>query len=594
MHNRKKKHMKYVNLHPEKIYIDILRKAIEGMTHETSNLLLGYIRSRSYEKLVDWASCQSPQKYDSPENYFQAASVASLIKKVPFPKELTPSLTPRESAVDKFIAAEERCRTFNKVLPSLDRSSITLHARYFIESVIGSDPDFIGILSKSDISSGACIGVHGNKTNVARKLLSSHWTVSQGAMPYGLLMCYMNDHMRNVLGSFTDSDIELRSAYRRKLTITNSNRVSFVPKTAKVDRPIAVEPFLNTMLQGAVDKFMKKRLRRRASIDLTDQTRNQELARLGSLPVLNPYVTIDLEAASDSLSIELVRLLLPPMWFALLADLRSEYYTLDGKEFLYEKFCSMGNGFCFPLETLIFSSLIYGTIRSKQSYWPDMTSRESRTIDTEILDFSAYGDDLIVRQEHSHDVCDTLEAYGLKVNSEKSHLEGPFRESCGADWFLGQDVRPVVLTKWLSTESTLMALHNAFYRSPVCEAFGFDIQELLRKESKLTLVRPGREPGDTCFSVPIDIFMHSKKSFWDRSIYQWRWRELTPVPKEDKTIARKEGFARALNYAALSGLKSDMGFVLRYSESKRLTSVCRPYRDDYHGCSFSSVYEAPV
>jgi len=51
-----------------------------------------------------------------------------------------------------------------------------------------------------------------------------------------------------------------------------------------------------------------------------------------------------------------------------------------------------------------------------------------------------FGDDIIVPVDHVHSVIRSLEYFGLKVNSRKSFWNGQFRESCGREYYAGQDV----------------------------------------------------------------------------------------------------------------------------------------------------------
>ena len=116
-----------------------------------------------------------------------------------------------------------------------------------------------------------------------------------------------------------------------------------------------MEPLLNGFVQKGTDLEMR-RLLRKVGIDLSDQSHNQRLAKRGSEGGFNPYCTIDLSAASDSLSYEVVKSFLPAEWFEYLCDIRAPRFLLAGADHTerYEKFCSMGNGFCFPLQTLLF------------------------------------------------------------------------------------------------------------------------------------------------------------------------------------------------------------------------------------------------
>lgn len=592
MHQRKKKSPSWAIPNPGLAYFTLLRKAIESTNSQDKEQLLGYVRSRSIRNLIEWASGVKPQLYVSPSSYFSDAGLAGLIKKVPFPPSLKTGFNPRETAIEKFREAEARCSSFNSKSWRYKNKSTTLHAQRYIRSIIGDSPHVVSILREMSVPSGACLGVHGSKTNHARKLLADVWTVTPRALNYGRVMCGLNDKLVNVLtGSFDPDPEAFSSAFARRVSITSSNRVSFVPKTAKVDRPIAVEPFINSMLQGCVDTFLRNRLHSRGGINLRDQTRNQELARQGSLGGSNPYSTIDLEAASDSLSIGLVKLLLPSQWYAFLADLRSDSYSLDGKTYVYHKFCSMGNGFCFPLESLIFAALIYGTMMSRVSFLPD-GRKGAQPINAEVLDFSVYGDDIVVRQDLAHSVCETFHAYGLVVNSEKSFITGPFRESCGADWYLGQDVRPVVLTRFITTVFEACALHNSYYRSQSAEYWGAILQNHIRDSYPGFFMRPGREPGDTAFSVPLDVAMTNPRVRYRRPEQNWSWEELLALPVTDSLEGYvDEDLARVLNFSMMAGSKSHSPWNLRYTSKRVKSRICRPFRDDFHGLSFSQVTE---
>jgi len=204
-----------------------------------------------------------------------------------------------------------------------------------------------------------------------------------------------------------------------RFDITTENRITTVPKNIKTDRTIACEPMGNLPFQLAVDGYLKSRLRR-VGIDLSDQSRNQEAARIGSID--GSLATIDLSMASDTLSINTVASLLPDDWFSILMKLRSPCYSGAFGSGVYEKFSSMGNGFTFTLETLIFWALA----KAVGSVEP-----------------LVYGDDIIVESCISERLVRVLKFFGFATNNEKTFTKGPFRESCGADWYEGTNVRPI-------------------------------------------------------------------------------------------------------------------------------------------------------
>lgn len=241
-------------------------------------------------------------------------------------------------------------------------------------------------------------------------------------------------------------------------------KVMFVPKNAKTLRSIVIEPVVNSFFQKGVGSVLRERLLR-TGIDLTDQSRNQDLARQGSEN--GSLATIDLSMASDCLATELVHLLLPSDWADFLAQLRTQHVLLpqsvtpellgahdlsqysepDGSYSL-RKFSSMGNGFTFELESLIFFGLCYAACVISE-------------VDTQ--EIGVYGDDLIVPVAAVACLDQLLSFCGFSFNTEKSFSEGRFRESCGSDFLDGFDIRPFY-QKTLISDRSLFVMHNWFIR----------------------------------------------------------------------------------------------------------------------------------
>lgn len=234
-------------------------------------------------------------------------------------------------------------------------------------------------------------------------------------------------------------------------------KLQFVPKNAKTYRSIVVEPILNSFAQKGVGDYLKGRLHL-VGVHLDDQSRNQRLARKGSLD--GSLCTVDLSSASDTISKEVVNDLLPYDWVSFLGSLRSGTVSYRGTAYPLEKFSSMGNAFTFELETLIFWSIAQACCNF---------CRES------VVDVAVYGDDIIVPTGVYETLVQVLDWFGFEVNLSKSFHRGLFRESCGSDWFFGFDVRPYY-QKTLITGETLFTLHNFYARR-----FDFDMCESVKK-----------------------------------------------------------------------------------------------------------------
>jgi hypothetical protein len=109
----------------------------------------------------------------------------------------------------------------------------------------------------------------------------------------------------------------------------------------------------------------------------------------------------------------------------------------------------MGNGFTFSLESLIFYAVAY-------------CCTEYLNADTSFV--SVYGDDVIIPTPVFELLSEVLGFYGFVVNTKKSHYDSPFRESCGAHYFLGFDVKPIYLKGRVSSLLAVYRLANAIRR----------------------------------------------------------------------------------------------------------------------------------
>lgn len=221
--------------------------------------------------------------------------------------------------------------------------------------------------------------------------------------------------------------------------IVPGNRIAFVPKDWKRLRQIAVEPSLNMFVQQGIGSVMLNRLRL-FGVNLTDQSRNRRLAQKGSHD--GTLATIDLKDASSRICYALVKDLLPRDWMALLDAVRSPWGLLpDGSHMRYHSFSTQGNGYTFPLESLVFWAVLKAALPRRAV-------------------LSVYGDDIIVETKHYRRALTALAAIGAIVNETKSFAEGPFRESCGGDYISGVPVRPVFYKEPAAAPSDVACLHN--------------------------------------------------------------------------------------------------------------------------------------
>jgi hypothetical protein len=210
-------------------------------------------------------------------------------------------------------------------------------------------------------------------------------------------------------------------------------QASLVAKRWNKRRMICPNTSTGGLYTNGLGKVYERRLRD-AGYDLsTLPDIHRVLARESSIS--NESATVDQVSASDNISVRLFELLFPKRW--VFATLKGRLSTIEiGKTSIScDTLSTMGIGFTFPVQTLIFLSLAKGCLLH---YEESGRKVRNRTI-------SCFGDDLIIPCELKGLLLQIFETLNLHVNEEKSFFEGPFRESCGGDYHNGCDVRPAFL-----------------------------------------------------------------------------------------------------------------------------------------------------
>jgi hypothetical protein len=216
-----------------------------------------------------------------------------------------------------------------------------------------------------------------------------------------------------------------RAAEKQTFTMCDNLSQSFAPKSYNKDRGIVPNTLLGTYYTYGLGVVFSNRLCEHG-LDITKlQPIHQMLAEYASRSL--KLVTADLKAASQSITSVHVRHILPREWWRVVNLGRIRYINYEGVVFPTETFSGMGNGFTFPLQTLIFYCLLKAI-------------QELLTLRGRI---SVYGDDLIYPRNIHKYVCSVFEDLNFVLNPKKTYSNLPFRESCGGDFYRGYDVRPV-------------------------------------------------------------------------------------------------------------------------------------------------------
>lgn len=403
----------------------------------------------------DWKGlCAVELDYKAIPNAFVAAEMRQALGFFQKLEDLDIGVDKVSVAKKSFYASEGECLRTNSILDKVSEGSfcfpkdvqrvISLAERK-IASVLGEVPS----ISSLDYLFGPGATTSVQKRNAcARTKLSAVPSCSSNMIPLLPVLLEELQAYCALHDSTPTLEVEGKESYTVPVEI-HHGRIAFVPKNAKTYRSVMTEPTLNALVQSGIGRLLNSKLKR-VGLDLRDQTQNQWLACIGSLT--GDLATLDLSGASDSLSSGLVAQLLPYEWYALLSLCRTPTVRIDGKVLRLHKFCSMGNGFTFPLQTLIFWALAKASCELSGVY----------------SHVNVYGDDIIIDVQAVPLFKSVLNCTGFKLNDSKSFWSGPFRESCGKDYFSGFDIRPFYAKKRLSGR-LLFLLHNFYVRNKELE-----------------------------------------------------------------------------------------------------------------------------
>jgi len=403
------------------------------------------LRYNEYEQLL--SKSVTFTDFRDPIEARDSYQAVSFLKKVPFEVE---GIDPVAAAKKKFFEAEEACLRTNRRFRKLCSGSFT---PTLVTAIISMAANEVQRVLGSKVNSRewlyACRFGPGTFTHSEAKGLTSLYdklqvrpSVSKDMVDIGALLVMSQPHWARSITDSEDSGF-WPIIQEEDLDLVPGNRIAFVPKTAVTHRTIAIEPLLNIYAQLGLGAMIRRKLLINYGLDLNDQVPNQELAKLGSID--GSLATIDLSSASDTVAKELVRFFLPTEWFERMDSVRSKFGLLDDQWLSYEKFSSMGNGFTFELETLIFMSLV---------------SAVNRHLGLEHTSARVYGDDIIVDTRAYDLLVEVLSFCGFTVNTAKSFKSGLFRESCGKDYFDGHDIRPFFQKENLHEIQHLFRLAN--------------------------------------------------------------------------------------------------------------------------------------
>jgi hypothetical protein len=205
--------------------------------------------------------------------------------------------------------------------------------------------------------------------------------------------------------------------------------VAAVPKSYKAARVIAMESVIRQMRAHQVFKILDRHSPE--NINLHDQNENAYLAQHGS--IFNDLVTVDMSAASDSISKAFARSVFPARFMRLIEPCLGLYITYDGVNTRpMHMLSTSGNNLTFWLESMVFLCVDVEAAKLVKLFGGSC----DQYIDGLAIPH-IFGDDQVVHSATYETVADMMDILGLKLNREKTYFDGPFRESCGGDFYQG-------------------------------------------------------------------------------------------------------------------------------------------------------------
>jgi len=318
-------------------------------------------------------------------------------------------------------------------------------------------------------------------------------------------------------------------------------KVVLVPKDSRGPRLISCEPleyqWIQQALMGVIVDACETNPLTRGRINFADQSVNQRKALQGSCAETSfRYATLDMKDASDLVSLELVKALVPEVWFEALYASRSPATQMpDGSVIQLRKFAPMGSAVCFPVEALVFWAL---SVSAQIVY--DVPRQ------TAVNETYVYGDDIICLTQNQSMVRHHLPSFGLKLNEDKCCTAGPFKESCGVDAFYGVDVTPARVRSVYGVGSkasyiaAYVAYSNEYYKRNMLAASGF-LEYFLRavKRLEIPIVSNGNPSGLAFvrqdYSMPELLYINKRNLRFNRELHKLEVRTWAVKSKTTMT-----------------------------------------------------------
>ena len=460
--------------------------------------------------------------------YKATYQMQSVLKRWRFRNDLYSDEELKNASISKFLETQHRIHALDLTNVDEITTRVVNLARIYVSQVLGPyDDEQHRHLCR--FGRKASVGIPGRLASEAQRwelpISGSREQISWFDSEMSQVAC-----VQDYWAKQKSSDLN-RSTYQE----TDSLTLTLVPKTFKSLRAIMPNTTIGSYQSFGLGEIMRKRLKRKGYDIRSLQMRHRVLAREASIHGL--YTTADLSSASDSISVALVDLLFPPDWLQILHASRIGKVSLpDGTVVQSDTFCTMGIGYTFPLQTLVFLSLLKAIEAILFNRW------NRRTI-------SVYGDDMIYVSSMHSTVVHVFSQLGFVLNHDKTFSSGNFRESCGGDYFHGVDVRPfqprngsaflrdkayeAMLYKFVNSLLTRWSEHE------IGRTLRYLSEEIERVTGKCKLV-PGDFPDDSGIKCPtlshwsfLQCVQCARPKAIGHGVYRFSYLRLVPDEREE-------------------------------------------------------------
>jgi len=353
--------------------------------------------------------------------YKATYQMQSVLKRYRFRKDIYSDQELEDMSIQTFLETQDRLANVDFDLLDLHSKKILDRAARYVARVLGpySDEE---CRTLSRFGRKASVGVPANVACEAAK-----WELPlSGSFEQ---ITWFNEEMSEVecVQEYWTAQLD-RALQKQVYQVTDSLRLTLVPKTFKSLRAIMPNTTIGSYQSQGIGEMIRKRLKREGYDISSLQQRHRSLAQTAS--IYDMHTTADLSNASDSITVALVKRLLPPDWFETMNLSRIGTVELpNGQRVESLTFCTMGIGYTFPLQTLVFLALL----KAIEAYHFHASDRRL---------ISVYGDDMIYASRMHPLVLFYFSSVGFVINLDKTYHSGNFKESCGGDYYRGVDVRP--------------------------------------------------------------------------------------------------------------------------------------------------------